>query len=122
MTIFDRFSLKGRVAVVTGGGGQLGSEFSKTLAEAGATVSIADLNIESAHRTTKRLTDDGFSAFAYPLDVTRPESSRELVAEIKKQFGRLDILVNSAALDPKFDLDAATKGIQFGAFEDYPLD
>ena len=39
-----------------------------------------------------------------------------------KQFGRLDILVNSAALDPKFDPDAAAKGIAPGAFEDYPLE
>jgi NAD(P)-dependent dehydrogenase (short-subunit alcohol dehydrogenase family) len=122
MTILDRFSLKGRVAVVTGGGGQLGSEFSKTLAEAGGTVAVADLNTESALKTTKHLTDNGHSAFAYPLDVTRPESSRELVAEIKKQFGRLDILVNSAALDPKFDPEAATKGMPLGSFEDYPLD
>src|SRR5262245_43443993 len=102
MTILDRFSLKGRVAVVTGGGGQLGFQFSKTLAEAGGTVIVADLNIDLARKTAEYLTDNKYAAFAYRLDVTCIESSRELVAEIKKQFGRLDILVNSAGLDPKF--------------------
>ena len=106
MTIFDRFGLRDRVAVVTGGGGLLGFEFCKTLAEAGGAVVVADLNVELARKTANHLTDNGYSAFAYPLDVTCRDSSQELVAEIKKQFGRLDILVNSAALDPKFDLDA----------------
>lgn len=122
MTILDKFNLKGRVAVVTGGGGQLGFEFCKTLAEAGAAVVSADLNLELATSTATRLTDSGCSAIACPLDVTRLESTRELVAETVKHFGRLDILVNSAALDPKFDPDAAAKGIAPGAFEDYPLD
>jgi 2-deoxy-D-gluconate 3-dehydrogenase len=44
-----------------------------------------------------------------------------MVASVLSTFGRLDILVNSAALDPKFDPDAASKGIAPGAFEDYPL-
>ncbi|MBM3181322.1 MAG: SDR family oxidoreductase [Chloroflexi bacterium] len=122
MTILDKFNLKGRVAVVTGGGGQLGFEFCKTLAEAGAAVVSADLNLDLATSTATRLTDSGYSAIARPLDVTSLESTRELVTETVEHFGRLDILVNSAALDPKFDPDAAAKGIAPGAFEDYPLD
>jgi 2-deoxy-D-gluconate 3-dehydrogenase len=122
MTIFDKFSLKGQVAVVTGGGGQLGTEFCRTLAEAGASVVVADLLIDHANRTSKSLTDSGYTNFPFELDVTRIESTRELVAETVKKFGRLDILVNCAALDPKFDPDAASKGIAPGAFEDYPLD
>jgi 2-deoxy-D-gluconate 3-dehydrogenase len=122
MTIFDKFNLKDRVAVVTGGGGQLGFEFCKTLAEAGAAVVAADLNMDLAARAANHLTDCGYTSFAFPLDVTRVESTRELVAETTKRFGRLDILVNSAALDPKFDPDATSKGIAPGAFEDYPLE
>ena len=121
MTIFDKFNLKDCVAVVTGGGGQLGYEFCKTLAEAGAAVVAADLNMDFAGKTATRLTEAGYTATAFPLDVTRLESTRELVAETVKQYGRLDILVNSAALDPKFDPTAAEKGIAPGAFEDYPL-
>jgi len=122
MPILDQFNLKDRVAIVTGGGGLLGVEFCKTLAEAGAAVVVADLNMELARKTATCLTDSGFPSFAFPLDVTRFESTRELVAETLKRFGRLDILVNSDALDPKFDPDALNKGIAPGAFEDYPLD
>jgi NAD(P)-dependent dehydrogenase (short-subunit alcohol dehydrogenase family) len=122
MTIFDKFSLKDKVAIVTGGGGQLGTEFSRTLAEAGAAVVVADLLMDHANKTSKLLTDSDYDNFAFQLDVTSVDSTRGLVAETIKRFGRLDILVNCAALDPKFDPDAASKGIAPGAFEDYPLD
>ena len=121
MTIFDKFNLKGRTAIVTGGGGQLGTEFCKTLAEAGASVVVADLLMEHATRSNKLLADAGFSSMAAQLDITSADSIARTVSETLKKFGRLDILVNSAALDPKFDPTAAEKGIAPGAFEDYPL-
>jgi 2-deoxy-D-gluconate 3-dehydrogenase len=120
--IQDKFNLEGRVAIVTGGAGQLGVEFSRTLAEAGAAVVVADLVGDAAEKTARVLSDSGYRAAGFGLDVTRVESTRELVAKTLKQFGRLDILVNSAALDPKFDPDAAAKGITPGSFEDYPLE
>jgi NAD(P)-dependent dehydrogenase (short-subunit alcohol dehydrogenase family) len=122
MTIFDKFSLKDRVAVVIGGGGLLGREFCQTLAEAGAAVVVADLNQDQAGKIAKELTNLGGSALAFPLDVTSFDSARELAAETVKRFSRLDILVNSAALDPKFDAETMTKGITPGSFEDFPLD
>ena len=122
MTIFDKFSLKDRVAVVTGGGGQLGSEFCKTLAEAGASVVVADLLLDHAVRSNKVLADAGYASFPIQLDITNPDSIAAMVNETIKQFGRIDILVNCAALDPKFDPDAAARGITPGSFEDYPLD
>ena len=120
--IQDKFKLNGRVAVVTGGAGLLGVEFCKTLAEAGGAVVVADLNQDAADKVATELADAGYAAAGFGLDVTRVESTRELVAVTLSKFGRLDILVNSAALDPKFDLDAAAKGIAPGAFEDYPLE
>ncbi len=120
--IQDKFNLEGRVAVVTGGAGLLGAEFCRTLAEAGAAVMVADLNQAGAGKVAKGLTEAGYAAADFGLDVTRIESTRELVAVTLSTFGRLDILVNSAALDPKFDPDAAAKGIAPGAFEDYPLE
>ncbi len=122
MTILELFNLKNRVAIVTGGGGLLGSEFCLTLAEAGATVVIADLNLDLGRKTEKRLADSGGSAIALELDVSNIESTRSLVSETLKRFGRLDILVNSAALDPKFDPGAVKKGIAPGSFEDFPLE
>lgn len=120
--IQDKFNLEGQVAVVTGGAGLLGTEFCKTLAEAGAAIVVADLNQDAADNIARDLTGAGYAAAGFGLDVTRIESTRELASVTMSRFGRLDILVNSAALDPKFDPDAAAKGIAPGAFEDYPLE
>lgn len=122
MTIQEKFDLAGRTAIITGGSGLLGAEFSRTLAEAGANVIVADIDEDAAEKTAQGLVDAGFHAASFGLDVTRPESAKDLVSTTLNQFGSLDILVNSAALDPKFDADAAAKGIAPGAFEDYPLD
>ena len=120
--IQEKFDLSGRAAIVTGGAGLLGKEFSRTLAEAGASVVVADIDGDSAEAVADALRESGLDAISFSLDVTRADSSRSMVAETLKRFGRLDILVNSAALDPKFDADAVAKGITPGAFEDYPLD
>ena len=122
MKIQEKFGLTGRVGVVTGGGGQLGFEFCKTLAEAGASVAVVDLNASASQATADSLTRDGYQALAIPTDITQPDSVNAVVEKVLSAFGRLDVLVNCAALDPKFDPDAMNKGITPGAFEDYPLD
>lgn len=122
MTIQEKFDLAGRVGVVTGGGGQLGFEFCKTLAEAGAAVVVVDLNASASQVVADTLTKSGYKALALPTDITQPDSVNAAVEKVLSTFGRLDVLVNSAALDPKFDPDALNKGITPGAFEDYPLD
>lgn len=122
MKIQEKFDLKGRMAVVTGGAGLLGAEFCKTLAEAGAGVAVVDLNADAARNVAEALTKDSYRAKSFAVDITRPDSVKGLVASVLSDFGRLDILVNSAALDPKFDPEAVSKGITPGSFEDYPLD
>jgi len=122
-TIQEKFDLTGRVAIVTGGPGLLGKEFCRTLAEAGAAVVVADLNGAAAEQVAADLTQAGRRAAAAPTDVTNPASVRQMVQTALDRFGRLDILVNSAALDPKFDPQAlADRSTPLGAFEDYPLD
>src|SRR5258706_1319988 len=122
MTIQEKFYLSGRVAIVTGGGGLLGTEFGKTLTEAGAAVAVVDLNASASQATADTLTKSGYQAQAFATDITQPDSVNAMVANVLSAFGRIDILVNSAALDPKFDPDAMKKGIAPGAFEDYPLE
>jgi len=122
LTIQEKFDLTGRVAVVTGGVGLLGAEFCRTLAEAGAAVAVVDLNASASQGTADILTKSGHHAVAITTDITRPDSVNAMVEKTISTFGRLDILVNSAALDPKFDPNAVQKGIAPGAFEDYPLD
>src|SRR5688572_21529625 len=111
MRIQDKFDLSGRVAVVTGGAGLLGAEFCRTLAEAGAAVVVVDLNASASQAAADTLMKSGYKALAVPTDITQPDAVNALAEKVLSTFGRLDILVNSAALDPKFDADAMKKGI-----------
>ncbi|HEX7974671.1 MAG TPA: SDR family NAD(P)-dependent oxidoreductase, partial [Anaerolineales bacterium] len=103
MPILSKFDLTGRAAIITGGAGLLGAEFCRTLAEAGAQVVVADLDEAAAQKVAASLSRDGHAAIAAAVDVTDPASVRGLVETAVAAFGRLDVLVNSAALDPKFD-------------------
>jgi len=118
--IFDKFKLNNQVAVVTGGAGQLGKEFCKTLAQAGAAVVVADLNEVLAGQVAGELQQAGHRAIPCQVDVTNPASTRAMAETAVKTFGRLDILVCSAAMDPKFDPQNQSAQSR-NAFEDYPL-
>lgn len=118
--IYEKFSLKGRVALITGGAGLLGKEFCLTLAQAGAEVYAADINQAAVESVARDITESGYAAQSIALDVTNPESVRSVVQEIVTRSGRIDVLVNSAALDPKFDPQHASSSSN--ALETYPLD
>lgn len=113
------FDLSGRVAVVTGGAGLLGRQFCATLAEAGAAVLVADQNTTEAEKVAKELAAAGHTVAAQATDVGDAASVKAMADAVVKNFKRLDILVNSAALDPKFD--QSSKGKHSSAFEDYSL-
>ncbi len=98
----------------------MGAEFCHTLAEAGAAVTIADLNGEAAADLAASLTQNGYRAHGRATDVTSPDSVKEMVTATLEAYGRLDILVNSAALDPKFDPQSNKS--HSGAFENYPVE
>src|SRR5687767_4245373 len=98
MKIQEKFELTGRVAVVTGGVGLLGAEFCRTLAEAGAAVAVVDLNASASQAVAETLTRDGYQALALPTDITQPDAVSAAVETVLSTFGRLDVLVNSAAL------------------------
>ncbi len=115
------FDLTGKSAVVTGGAGLLGKQFCQTLAGAGALVAVVDIDADAAGMVAEEIVRSGGQAVAVPTDITNPESVSEMVAVTLESFGRLDILVNSAALDPKFDPDSiGEQGVN--AFENFPLE
>ena len=120
MTILEKFDLTGKVALVTGGAGLLGAEFCQTLAQAGAAVAVVDVNTVAAQKIARDLSGCGYQALAVPTDITDPAAVQSMRDTILDKYGRLDILVNSAALDPKFDPGHTEPGTT-GAFEDYPL-
>jgi len=120
----SKFELKGRVAVVTGGGGLLGAEFCHTLSEAGAQIAVADIDQLAGTSVVDSIKRAGREAIFVHTDVTSPESTCQMVESTLGAFDRLDILVNSAALDPKFDpqnLHENVEGAGAGAFESFPL-
>jgi 2-deoxy-D-gluconate 3-dehydrogenase len=116
----DSFQLTDRIAVVTGAAGLLGSEFSRTLAEAGASVILADWDEDGAKLFAEGLRSEGFQATHAKVDVRDPGSVDALFDSSLHNHHRLDILVNSAALDPKFDPDHHEQ--TSNAFEDYSLE
>jgi len=90
-------NLDGQVAVVTGGGSGIGEAISRTLAQAGATVAIADVSLENGQRVAKEIEADGGKAIAVALDLGDRASVQAGIAEIRAELGRIDHLVNNAA-------------------------
>lgn len=91
-------SLQGKVAIITGGGGGIGQVYARTLAKAGAAVAIADLNLDNARSAADSLTADGFTAIPVAVDIADTTSTLAMAEDVAKEFGRIDILVNNAAL------------------------
>lgn len=97
MPVLDRFSLKNRVALVTAGAGPLfGRSISTALAEAGATVITASRSRERNETFAAELRKQGHAAHGLSFDLEDIASIDALFHEVRAQFGRLDVLVNSA--------------------------
>ncbi|MEM6783442.1 MAG: SDR family oxidoreductase [Bacteroidota bacterium] len=112
------FDVDGRVVIITGGAGLIGRAYARALSEAGAHPVIADLDIESAQAVAASV--DGAEAFAIQVDVTDPSSTMAMAETCQSRFGRIDALVNNAAIDPK--MDKANAGQHLVTFENYPVD
>jgi 3-oxoacyl-[acyl-carrier protein] reductase len=92
------FSLKDKVAVVTGASQGIGRETALALAEAGAKVVVAARNEEKLAALVQEITGKGGEAFAVKLDVADPEQTKAAFKSIVEKFGKVDILVNNAAI------------------------
>lgn len=92
--------LDGKIAVIIGTGG-LGRPIALGYADAGAEMVVADLSAELAETAAAEVNSLGKQAFATTCDVSRPEESRKVVALAMERFGRVDILVNTAAIVDK---------------------
>ena len=105
--------LAGKVALVTGAGGAIGSITARTLALEGASVVLADIDQAAAEREAALIRADGGEALAVELDVSNEASWERAVAASIGAFGGLDILVNNAGLNSERDaVDETLEGFQ----------
>lgn len=96
-------TLTNKIVLITGGNGFLGTYFVSSLKEAGATVVVTDRDPEAALQ----------------LDVTNKESIQAAFEKVVTEHGKIDVVINNAAIDPKFDSNADQNAKQF---ENYPED
>jgi NAD(P)-dependent dehydrogenase (short-subunit alcohol dehydrogenase family) len=98
-TLKDLMDLTGRVAVITGGAGHIGTAMAEALAELGARVVLVDLTAAACQEAAERLTRDfGVETLGLAVDISQDEAVRTIPARVLETFGRLDILINNAAL------------------------
>jgi len=96
MKTMDLFSLKGKTAVVTGGGRGLGQQMAFGLAEAGADVVICSRKLERCEEMAGQIESLGVRGLALRCDLNREEEVDLTVKEVLKAFGKIDVLVNNA--------------------------
>lgn len=94
----NKFSLEGKIALVTGAAYGIGFELAKSYAEAGATIVFNDISQEMVDKGLKGYEELGIKAYGYVCDVTDEDAVNELVAKIEKEVGVIDILVNNAGI------------------------
>lgn len=92
----DILNLKGKVALITGGGGVLGSNMAEVLAKQGVITGILGRNIDKVNQVVEKIKSNGGQAFALQGNVLDKENLEEIKTQILKNYGRLDILINAA--------------------------
>jgi len=105
--------LQGRVAIVTGAAQGIGAEYARGLAEAGAAVTVADVQAGPGEEVAARLRKDGHQAQFVRTDVTDLASVEEMAARTAEAFGGIDILVNNAMI---------YAGLPFESIEEMPVE
>ena len=97
----DIFSLKGKVALITGGGSGLGRVFCEALSAYGADIAIADIDPKGSQKTIKLINGSRRKTLAVKADISDPEQVQYMVSETVSNFGKIDILMNNAGISAK---------------------
>jgi NAD(P)-dependent dehydrogenase (short-subunit alcohol dehydrogenase family) len=116
----DLFDLKGRVAIITGGAGLLGTRHAAALAEYGAIPVLLDIDSGRTEAAAQKVgAAHGVKALGLAADITDPKALEDVKARVLKEFGRMDILVNNAANNPK--MEGGDLGGEWTRLENFPL-
>ncbi len=98
----SRFSLEGKVAIITGGSRGIGYASALAMADAGANVVVSSRKIADLERVAEEIRAKGVKGMAVAAHVAKIEDTRALVEKVVKEFGRIDILVNNAGTNPYY--------------------
>jgi Dehydrogenases with different specificities (related to short-chain alcohol dehydrogenases) len=98
MSIMNNFSLDGKIALVTGASYGIGFAMAKGLSEAGATIVFNDINKDLVDKGIEAYKAEGITAHGYVADVTNEEQVNAMVAQVEKEVGVIDILINNAGI------------------------
>src|SRR5208283_5677613 len=112
------FDLTGRVAVITGGAGLLGAQHARAIAGAGGIPVLVDIQQRASETAAALAHEYGVPAIGCAPDITKQPEIETLRTEILSRFGRVDILINNAANNPK--MEASTE-VNFSRLENFPL-
>ncbi len=98
-TLQELSSLDGRVVLIVGGAGHIGRRIAHALAEWGASIAVADIDVDRAHEVASDVRlEHGVDADHFAIDLEDSDEARQLPRRVVERFGRLDVLVHSAAL------------------------
>lgn len=103
------FNLNDRVILITGAAGGLGQAMAVGLAEYGAQIALADLRLENINDILAQIDNLGKRAAAYKVDITDRNNITEMVEKVHKDFGRIDVLINSAGVNNRKRIEDYTE-------------
>ena len=118
-SVKESFNLSCKVAIITGGAGLLGIKHAEAIAEMGGVPILLDINEEGLKEAEEQLNLRGHQKIlTIVCDITSLESIQEAHNKVLREFGRVDILINNAAMNPKVE----SREMNFSRLENYPLD
>ena len=121
MSVKESFDLTGRVAVITGGAGLLGVKHAEAIAEMGGIPALLDVNEEKVADDARTIAARfGVPALGLKTDITRSEFVSDALARVLHNFGRIDILINNAANNPK--VETGNQSTNWSRLENFPIE